>query len=1169
MPNHIANRDAILRSLREELVGPCPIGEEIDCSTAIQLDAADAAYRPYRQLGTGEEILQRDAPTKRYGVGVLYPMEAPIALEELETQPPAPDEEVDPESPESAPEPLTPSAIRDCEAIAARAEYRLPEADSDDFDLSSANAYKPGSMAVSLLVRLPEGAELVVTATGGRYAIKPVMLVGREREWWLRSPVRLCSRFRREDFPASYAGYATVREPVRENVDNLDVRIEVFARPYQSKPDEFLITVCLINRQQADGRLDVQSLFQCRIDVAIESGSAAGATILPYPTAEPLDSEERSQELLYRDKLTFAVGHGCAADWKHGDTPITARNVSAECLPVFETPSTTPDIRTSSGGQPLVAFMRSLADIDSETDGFDQLDGIVSEYERWISEQEARIAGLSARLQKTARIHMSECAEAARRMRDGLSLLQSDSQIRRAFRLANLAMLVQQVRSRREARIASFDQPTSTLMFEEPYEVLDLHSDGARKCAWRAFQIAFILTSLRSTAEAADPDRERVELIWFPTGGGKTEAYFGLAAFSIFLRRLRNPADTGVHALMRYTLRLLTAQQFQRASRLICAMEFVRKQNSTDLGDAEISIGIWLGGSTTPNTRTEALAVLRSLNKGDGAKENKFVLDRCPWCAAQMGPVNLMGRGRGSRAVPKVIGYTQRGNTVAYTCPDRNCEFHQSLPLYVIDEDIYDTRPALVIGTVDKFAMLAWRPQARALFGIADDGTRAHSPPGLIIQDELHLISGPLGSMVGLYEPIIEELCTDRRRPDAARPKIISSTATIRSYTEQVQGLYARGQTSLFPPPGLDADDSFFARVARQPDGSLERGRIYVGVHAPGLGSLQTVQVRTFAALLQASQPLPAPDRDPWWTLLLFFNSLRELGTTLTLFQSDIPDLLKGALKQRLGIGFQDVRQIRKMLELTGRLPGDEVPKAISALEVPTDSPQGHAVDVCLASNIIEVGVDIDRLSLMAVVGQPKTTSQYIQVTGRVGRKSDRPGLVVTIYAASKPRDRSHFEKFRSYHERLYAQVEPTSVTPFSRPALDRAVHAVIASYVRQLGDSDHAESPYPFPAELIDAVTNILEGRATSVDPDELAALRRILQRRADEWRRWQRLKWSGALHAEDMPLMRPAGAYVAPDKARVSWATPQSLRNVDAECQVEITQLYMLDELEDTKDA
>lgn len=1179
---HIANRDAVLRALREELVGPCPLGQEIDCSQAIHLEDTEAAYRPYRQLGSGEEILQRDSPTKRYGVGVLYPMEAPAASDELGAQLPPPEEEAVPQHPDNAGEVLAPSAVHDCEQIAARAEYRLPEADSDDFDLSSANTYKPSSMAVSLLVHLPAGASLMVAASGGRYRPLTVALPrprGREqrqeeraegaasppgfydRDWWLRSSVQLESHFNRENFPASN-GYANARDPVRENVENLDVRIEVFARPYLDRPDEFLITVCLVNRQPAEGRMDSHSLFQSRIEVRFTPGSPG--TILPYPTAEPLDGEERSQELLYRDKLTFAVGHGCAADWTRL-TATSAESVTAECLPVFETPSTTPDIRTSSG-EPLVASMRLLSGIDPASDGTGQLEAIVSEYEAWIAVQRGRIPALVPRLRETAEAHMEQCAEAARRMRDGLSLLTTDRQVRRAFQLANLAMVTQQVRARREARSATFDQDNSTIQFTEPYEALDLNSDKAHGSRWRAFQIAFILASLRSTADASDSDRERVELIWFPTGGGKTEAYLGLSAFSIFLRRLRNATDIGIQTLMRYTLRLLTAQQFQRASRLICAMEQVRRQNAGELGQAEISAGIWLGGSTTPNTREEARRILRSLQRGDGQEQNKFVLDRCPWCGAEMGPVNLTAaRGRGRRgSVPRVIGYEARNSTVVYACPDRRCEFHGLLPLYVIDEDIYEQRPALVIGTVDKFAMLAWRPQARSLFGIDEDGTRSHSPPSLIIQDELHLISGPLGSMVGLYEPVIEELCTDRRGQQVAKPKIVSSTATIRNYVEQVQGLYARNRTSLFPPPGLDADDSFFARVARRPDGSLERGRIYVGVHGPGLGSLQTVQVRTFAALLQASQPMVAGDRDPWWTLLLFFNSLRELGTTLTLFQSDIPDLLRGALRQRLGAGFQDVRQLKKILELTGRLPGDEVPKAISALEVPTVSQQGQAVDVCLASNIIEVGVDIDRLSLMAVVGQPKTTSQYIQVTGRVGRKSDRPGLVVTIYTASKPRDRSHFEKFRSYHERLYAQVEPTSVTPFSRPALDRAAHAVIASYVRQLGDSDQFDSPYPYPAALVAAVSHILDKRAASVDPDELASLRRIIQRRSEEWQRWQRLKWDGAIYAEDMPLMRPAGAYVTPENARVSWATPQSLRNVDAECQAEITQLYMLQEEE-----
>lgn len=1160
MCDHIANRDIVLKMLREELVGPCMVGEEIDCNQTIYLPEVESAYKPYRQLGSGEEILQRDSPTKRYGIGVLYPMEAPVASEEVDRPLPELDDGVGQQS-EKTGDIFMSSAIHDCERIASRLERSLPEANSDDLDISSANAYRPSSMAISLLVYLPEGAELSVVATGGRYREKAVTLIDRGSEWWLRSPVQLKSHFRRLDFPTSNA-YVKAYNEVRNNVEELDVKIKVFSRPYKNNQDEFLITVCLVNCQQTTGRIDSQCLFQTYFEVQLEPGSTKAA-FLPYPASEPLDEEEYSQELLYRNKLTFAVGHGCAADWTPKTPTTSASIISAECLPVVELSKITPDI-CSSSGEPLVAYMRPLTGIDFNSKGIEQLERIVSEYESWITRQRSHISSLSERLQKTANLHMHRCFEVAQRMRDGLALLASDQQVRQAFQFANLAMLMQQVRSRREARIASFDQDASRLLFAEPYESLDLDSEAARDSHWRAFQIAFILASLRSTADPADDNREQVELIWFPTGGGKTEAYLGLAAFSIFLRRLRNPADIGVHALMRYTLRLLTAQQFQRASRLICAMEYIRQQHITELGKDEISIGLWLGGSTTPNSRVEALAVLRSLCREDGV--NKFVLDRCPWCGAQMGPVNLQtARGRGRSSIPRVIGYRQAGKTVVYACPDHKCNFHSSLPLYVIDEDIYEKRPDLIIGTVDKFAMLAWRPQARSLFGMNKDGQRAYSPPGLIIQDELHLISGPLGSMVGLYEPVIEELCTDRRGQLTVKPKIISSTATIRSYADQVRGLFARERTSLFPPPGLDADDSFFARVAQQPDGTPERGRIYVGVHAPGLGSLQTVQVRTFSALLQAPNSLPLAAQDPWWTLLLFFNSLRELGTTLTLFQSDIPDLLKGSLRQRYGMKFPDVRKLKKILELTGRLPGDEVAKAISQLEVPAESQHGQPVDVCLASNIIEVGVDIDRLSLMTVVGQPKTTSQYIQVTGRVGRKAERPGLVVTIYTASKPRDRSHFEKFRSYHEQLYAQVEPTSVTPFSRPALDRAVHAVMVSYVRQFGSPEQAKSPYPFPASLLAEVENILVQRANIVDPSELAALQRIIQRRYDEWQHWQRLNWDGSLNAEDMPLMRPAGAYVTQENSRVSWPTPQSLRNVDAECQAEITQLYMTEGIED----
>jgi hypothetical protein len=279
------------------------------------------------------------------------------------------------------------------------------------------------------------------------------------------------------------------------------------------------------------------------------------------------------------------------------------------------------------------------------------------------------------------------------------------------------------------------------------------------------------------------------------------------------------------------------------------------------------------------------------------------------------------------------------------------------------------------------------------------------------------------------------------------------------------------------------------------------------------------------------------------------------------LFQSDIPDYLR-VMRNRLGRSQREMRQFRDIQELTSRLRSSEIPRAIVDLERSAGSSGGSPVDVCLASSIIEVGIDINRLSLMSVVGQPKTTSQYIQVTGRVGRSWwERPGLVVTLYSMSKPRDRSHFEQFRSYHGRLYAQVEPTSVTPFSPPVLDRALHAILCAYVRQRGARNLL--PYPFPSDLIQAMKAVLLRRVQMVDPGELDALGKLFDRRAEEWQRWKRIKWGSFGQVDPNALLCPTGTYVAGDQKRLIWATPNSVRNVDAECQAEITQLYIAEEV------
>ncbi len=1162
MTDHIATREKILNTLRRELVGPDPIGEPLDCSHAVTFATREESYPPRTHAGTGEEILQRDRPSKRYGVGVLYP---------IGRQEDAPGDETDTTSSPPSPSVLDNDAKKEVEVMEDRGRDRSAR-DTDDLDLSLANSYQPSTMGVTFFGCLPVGATLVVDVTAARYHPFKVTVAGKDRTWWVRTPFRLRAEF--DGAQLVTQSRKLLKPTVRNGEGDLNgVSVEVVTRPAPAGPladcsRSAIVTVCLVNRQEISASDDEACFFQCTLAAAIESPEAS-SQILPYPgpPMEQLDDEEKEIDLLYRKVRTFAVGHGCAAGWTNSG-PDRAERVLGECLPTFETPSITPDILRKDGSR-IEVDMAVLAGLVEGDDGFGALQEIVTGYVDWIALQRLNARGLRENHHRNAADrHLQECDRVAERMQAGIDYLRKDPIALDAFRLANYAMVLQRARNPvRTPRARVFNDKVEKWEMSEPYPKVEEGQALIGTSKWRPFQVAFMLMSLRSTAVANDPDRERVELIWFPTGGGKTEAYLGLAAFSLFLRRLRGVAarhpndDAGVHVIMRYTLRLLTAQQFQRAAALIAAMEYLRRQTPR-LGTHPFVIGIWVGG--TPNDRQQACAAIRALRKGEhDPQHNIVVLERCPWCRAQLG--------RHKTKIDKqftVHGYVEQarggGTTVAARCSDPACIFADRLPVEFVDEDIYDANvPAvsMVIGTVDKFAMLAWRPEARRLFGRDRQGRQVVAPPGLILQDELHLIAGPIGSMVGLYETVIEELCIDRQQRAAGRPKIVTSTATIRSYRDQVHKLFDRSKVTLFPPPALDAEDSYFAHHARdERTNHLQRGRMYVGVHAPGLGSAQTVQVRTFSALLQAPVGFGSTARDPWWTLLLFYNSIRELGGALTLFQSDIPDYLQ-AIRSRHGIDFKALRRIHRLRELTGRLADDEVTTAISELEVETDSKKGDApVDACLASNIIEVGVDIDRLSLMAVVGQPKTTAQYIQVTGRIGRRWwERPGVVVTLYGASKPRDRSHFEKFRTYHERLYAQVEPTSLTPFSRPALDRALHGVLAAYARQIGDQAVAGSPYPYPSSLIAAVSELLERRVASIDPDEASTLEALLARRIEEWNRWQPNRWDDRGRAnQDVPLLRWPAAYASAAEAARSWATPTSMRNVDAECEVRITGLY-----------
>ncbi|MFI7640594.1 helicase-related protein [Nonomuraea sp. NPDC049400] len=1131
MAKFLGSREKVLKDLQSELVGPKPLGKPLDLSKIISFPTKEDARGPWRDAATGEEILHDFKPLRRYGMATLAP-----AGEEEDLENSAPELGT---SSDELPEPLiNDQIIEKRQAGISRIKDEL----DDDLDLSLANTRKQSTIGISVHCQLPDDARIIVSASFGRYRSFQAEVAGSTRDpWWVRSPVSVQATFTAKSLaPTGARRLVLPDEMFIEGADGLEIQVLAFSRCIDGK---HIVTITVTNRTSGTG--DKATLFQAQFSAMVEGGGA----FLPYPEERgrrQLDPEEQSIALLYRHHQTFALGHGCAADWAREPGETTTR-IDAVCLPAFETPSVTPVILREDGSK-LSVSMTVLAKPERREEAAAQVEEVIFRYQQWIAKQHQKIPTLAVEHQEAARDHLQQCEAALKRMRRGWQLVLENEKVATAFHLANQAMLDQQARSSVAPRETVLDEQSFVKVEGEPPTGVLPKGRGD----WRPFQIAFFLAVLESIAHPSSDDRENVELIFFPTGGGKTEAYLAVAAFSMFLRRLRNHEDVGTEVIMRYTLRLLTAQQFLRAASLICAMERLR-EGRTDLGREPYTIGIWLGSATTPNRREKAVEAWKKLAKDPAQAANQFLLLRCPWCAARLGPTAEQLRAQGKKTQNSVIpGYRRHRDRVALECPDHRCPFNRGLPLLVVDQDIYEKPPSMVIGTVDKFAMIPWRPEARAIFGRDTAGNQTASPPGLIIQDEFHLISGPLGSMVGMYEAVIDDLCTDRRGDKPIKPKIIASTATIRRYAEQTKAVYGRESVALFPPPGLTAEDSFFAVWARDEHKKLLPGRLYVGVHAPGLGSIQSVQVRTAAALLQAPVSLTDDQKDPWWTCLWFFNSLRELGNTLSLLQADIPDYIVG-LRRREGL--EDVRFPRNTMELTSRRRNDEIPRAIDELSAEYGSKK--AVDVCLSSNIIEVGVDIDRLSLMAIVGQPKTTSQYIQVSGRVGRRWDeRPGLVITLYGAAKPRDRSHYERFRSYHERLYAQVEPTSVTPFARPVLKRALRGALIAHVRTTGPMDLV--PWPVPQGLAEQAAGTLIARAELVDPEEIDAAEREITLALQEWDAWDRAEWDANPGTGDPlnGLMRysgtPAGTKVP------SWEVPSSMRNVDVECRAEITTAY-----------
>jgi hypothetical protein len=968
-----------------------------------------------------------------------------------------------------------------------------------------------------------------------------------------------------------------------------------------------LVSLFLVNAQLSDGGRSV-ARWLCQAALVVEAPDETAVFVRrpidSVALAPAVDRDELAGlEMLYRGSVELAVGHGvgveATADVDRPDRGVRLRTAAMPAQEVARTDA--PGAEDFVDDTIRLPFSAAFAALDMRTlsqTGDEELLSLLSPladaYEAWIGAQERRISDPAARLggyEEKARQHLQVARETAARIRDGMSAL-SDPDVAEAFRFANHAMWHQRVHTLAgEAR-----RHDDSLKLYDAVAAADLPINRS----WRPFQLAFVLLNLPALADPGHPERVGrsglVDLLFFPTGGGKTEAYLGLTAFAIAIRRLHGVVDgrdggDGVAVLMRYTLRLLTLQQFQRAAALLCACELRRRalygRGATDAerrwGRTPMRIGLWVGQASTPNRTEDAEQWVKQARQRSGGVRGSspMQLARCPWCGSEL---------QGGRDIEVD---TARDRTLL-TCSDVSgqCPFtprnspDEGLPVVVVDEEVYRLLPALVIATVDKLARMPWEGKVQALFGQVsrrcdrhgyltpgEDHSGSHPkrgvlaatvvtmceplrPPDLIIQDELHLISGPLGSLVGLYETAVDELSSWTVAGQRVRPKVIASTATIRRAGDQVARLFDR-QLGVFPPPGLDARDSFFALQRDQPADRDERpGRRYLGVCAPGRRYKQ-VLIRVYVAQLQAAWTVlgrqPGPDADAYMTLVGYFNSLRELGGMRRLVEDDVQSRLFG------GEGPGRGRLILE--ELTSRKSASDIPGTLDQLAVRRESQDRRlprrdggyevpSIDVLLATNMISVGVDVPRLGAMVVAGQPKSTSEYIQATSRVGRQ--HPGLVLTVYNWARPRDLSHYETFCHYHRTLYRQVEAFSVTPFAPRALDRGLTGVLASLLRLSGPAWNqnrgAGLVDPADANATRAMQAIRARADDQVGHQAAQALGERIEALLDDWKKEAAVGQRTLVYQRrgksdtDVSLLQEPGI-----EGWTRWTVPTSMRNVE----------------------
>ncbi len=950
------------------------------------------------------------------------------------------------------------------------------------------------------------------------------------------------------------------------------------------------------------------SFFGIRIDVSSKN-------IVPYHAQtnySDLTDDDHKLNFLYRGVKDYGVGHLCSVDWpKNGHVD----HVWTEFIPTYETPDIEPEPRKKFAEyvkkeatkipEPYLKdtsclqfkWLSTYSDASSE-EIIKGLNSFVHLYKEWIETTASNV--LTPIDAKFAHNNLEKCELDMTRMLTNINDILSDPENMHCFRLMNSAMFMQLWHNKKENQnIVLEDDPTIDPNFYE--DASDYIFADSVHAAWRPFQLAFILLNLdgiiRNPHDINWVKRnELVDLVWFPTGGGKTEAYLGLIALCIiYRRRAHKEKGNGVAAIMRYTLRLLTTQQFQRAMRLILALEQMRRweEEGYELGDKEISIGLFVGANSLPNKLTGEKSLdeeaLKWNNREVGENKTRIPLDRCPWCGSK-------------------LKYSSNDKRFVCSNPNDTCTFEDGFPVRLCDEIIYKEPPTLLFGTVDKFATIAHKvstteknKDSRRIFG---QGINC-LPPDLIIQDELHLLLGPLGSAVSLFECAIDQLCTREENINGQlikiRPKIISSTATTRNTELQIRALYDRN-VNIFPHNGTDYDDSFFAFYRREEKEHAVHfisKRKYMGIMPTGRTQM-TTQMR-LAAIILVHRALFEQDHlndagfeyaaDNYYSTISYFNSLKEVGKTDAQFFTEYSKYVRRLFKRVMRNGnllecFYAMGDLKES-ELSGRLSGQEVNEKFEEVgqnwSLKTRLPHKHKdvwtrgttpPDYILATNMISVGLDVSRFNTIIMNSMPRNIAEYIQASSRVARKEE--GLVITLHNPFRSRDVSHFEKFREFHEKLYYYVEPISITPFSQKSVEKYLPLYLAAIVRhsfiELADRTSAKNitKNSYKENIRNKVIEYFNNRykrTKELDTIEKGLLTEELKKyiikyvdqALDQWediaRSTENLVYSKNLFNKSEPALFTTPSDYEDTKNNSFWTVPQSLRIVEPEAVLKIS--------------